>query len=180
MTLTIHEAASTTGWSARMLRYVEDAGLVVPARTPAQFELANDLFRQYAAELDVDLCFQGFAEELKSLPGKYALPDGALLLAMEQTEAVGCVALRRFSATDAEMKRLYLRSSYRHLGVGRQLAESIIDRARNLGYRRMVLDTLATMQTAQALYRSLGFASIDAYYVNPLPGVIYFAKVLAR
>ena len=153
---------------------------IIEADSIEQIDMARELFLEYEKELNVDLCFQGFAEELKSLPGKYALPDGALLLAMEQTEAVGCVALRRFSATDAEMKRLYLRSSYRHLGVGRQLAESIIDRARNLGYRRMVLDTLATMQTAQALYRSLGFASIDAYYVNPLPGVIYFAKVLAR
>lgn len=153
---------------------------IIEAISTEHIEIARQLFLEYEKELNIDLCFQGFAEELKSLPGKYAPPDGALLLAVEQTEAVGCVALRRFSATDAEMKRLYLRPTYRHLGAGRQLAESIIDRAHNLGYRRMVLDTLATMQTAQALYRSLGFASIDAYYVNPLPGVIYFAKALAQ
>jgi ribosomal protein S18 acetylase RimI-like enzyme len=126
----------------------------------------------------VDLCFQGFGDELDSLPGKYGPTDGALLLAMEDQRAVGCVALRRFSSTDAEMKRLYVQPTHQHLGLGRELARQIIDRAHDLGYRRMVLDTLETMHPAQGLYRSLGFVLIEPYYDNPLPGVLYFAKDL--
>jgi putative acetyltransferase len=145
-----------------------------------QIDMARELFLEYEKEINVDLCFQGFAEELKSLPGKYAPPEGALLLAMEQSNMMGCVALRQLSASEAEMKRLYVRPAYRHLGTGRQLAETIIERARKLGYRRMMLDTLNTMQSAQALYQSLGFVPIDAYYDNPLPGVIYFTKELAQ
>ncbi len=152
---------------------------IIDAISPQQVKTVRELFLEYEKELNVDLCFQGFAEELKGLPGKYTSPEGALLLAMEQTHAIGCVALRRLSVSNAEMKRLYVRSAYRQLGAGRRLAELIIDRARGLGYRRMVLDTLGTMQSAQGLYQSLGFVSIDAYYVNPLPGVIYFAKELA-
>ena len=152
--------------------------IVVPARTPAQFELANDLFRQYAAELDVDLCFQGFAAELENLPAMYGEPHGELLLAMGGDAAIGCVALRRFSATDAEMRRLFVRPGHRDSGIGRVLAQRIVARARELGYRRMVLDTLDSMHAAKALYRSLGFESCAAYYDNPLPNTLYFAKDL--
>lgn len=151
---------------------------IVPAHTSEQIEWARNLFLDYANELNVDLCFQNFAAELEELPGKYAPPDGALLLAMNDQHAVGCVALRRWSATDAEMKRLYIQPSYRQLGLGRELTECIVERARELGYRRVVLDTLDSMQGAQALYRSLGFASIEPYYINPLPGALYFAKDL--
>ena len=152
--------------------------MIVEAISIDHFEIARYLFREYEKELNVDLCFQGFAEELKDLPGKYGPPDGALLLAMEDQQALGCVALRRFSSTDAEMKRLYVQPLHRHLGLGRMLAQRIVERARELGYRRMVLDTLDTMHGAQALYRSLGFVDIDAYYDNPLPGALYFAKDL--
>ena len=152
--------------------------MIVEANSIDHFEIARYLFREYEKELNVDLCFQGFAEELKDLPGKYGPPDGALLLAMGNQQALGCVALRRFSSTDAEMKRLYVQPLHRHLGLGRVLAQRIVERARELGYRRMVLDTLDTMHGAQALYRSLGFVDIDAYYDNPLPGALYFAKDL--
>ncbi len=153
--------------------------IIVPALSVEQIEMARRLFREYGEELDVDLCFQGFAEELRDLPGKYGPPDGALLLAMEHQHAIGCVALRRFSRTDAEMKRLFVRPAYRHLGLGRVLAQRIIERARDFGYRRMMLDTLDTMQGAKALYRSLGFVDIAAYYDNPLPSVLYFAMELS-
>ena len=149
-----------------------------PACSSEQIEIARSLFLEYAKELNVDLCFQGFAAELRDLPGKYGPPDGALLLATKDQRAVGCVALRRFTPTDAEMKRLYIQPPYRHLGIGRLLARCIAERARELGYRRVVLDTLVSMQGAQALYRCLGFVSIEPYYDNPLPGALYFAKDL--
>lgn len=152
--------------------------MIVEANSIDQIEMARCLFLEYETELNVDLCFQGFAAELKDLPGKYGPPDGALLLAMEDQQALGCVALRRFSSTDAEMKRLYVQPLHRHRGVGRELAQRIVDRARDLGYHRMLLDTLDTMHGAQALYQSLGFVDIDAYYDNPLSGALYFAKVL--
>ena len=151
---------------------------IVAANSGEQIKIARNLFLDYANELNVDLCFQNFAAELEDLPGKYAPPDGALLLAMQDQQAVGCVALRRWSATDAEMKRLYIQPSYRQLGLGRELTRCIVERARELGYRRVVLDTLDSMQGAQALYRSLGFASIEPYYINPLPGALYFARDL--
>ena len=151
---------------------------IVPVDTSEQIEWARNLFLEYANELNVDLCFQNFAEELTELPGKYVLPDGALRLAIKDQCAVGCVALRRLSPTDAEMKRLYIQPAYRHLGIGRALAQCIVERARELGYRRMLLDTLETMRGAQALYRSLGFVSIEPYYANPLPGALYFMKAL--
>lgn len=152
--------------------------IIVDVRSAAQIEVVRHLFLEYAKELNVELCFQGFAEELENLPGKYGPPDGALLLAMEDQQAVGCVALRRISPTDAEMKRLYVQPSHRHLGLGRELAQRIVKRASNLSYRRVVLDTLDIMHGAKALYRSLGFVDIDAYYDNPLPGAMYFAKDL--
>ena len=151
---------------------------IVAANSGEQIKIARNLFLEYAKELNIDLCFQNFAAELEELPGKYAPPDGALLLAINDQHAVGCVALRRWSATDAEMKRLYIQPAYRHLGTGRALAQCIVERARELGYRRMVLDTLDSMQGAQALYRSLGFVSIEPYYDNPLPAALYFARDL--
>lgn len=151
---------------------------IVAANSGEQIKIARNLFLEYAKELNVDLCFQNFAAELENLPGKYAPPDGSLLLAMQDQQAVGCVALRRWSATDAEMKRLYIQPSYRQLGLGRELTRCIVERGRELGYRRVVLDTLDSMQGAQALYRSLGFASIEPYYDNPLPDALYFARDL--
>jgi putative acetyltransferase len=151
---------------------------IIDASSTEHIDSARDLFREYEQELNIDLCFQGFADELRTLPGKYAPPNGVLLLAMKDQYAVGCVALRRFSTTDAEMKRLYVQPAYRHLGIGRVLAQTLIDRARTLGYRRIVLDTLTPMHGAQSLYRSVGFVDIEAYYDNPIPGALYFAKEL--
>ena len=128
------------------------------------------LFFEYARELGFSLCFQGFDAELAQLPGAYAPPRGALLLA----PARGCVALRPLDATTAEMKRLYVRPEGRGRKLGLALAQAAIDEARALGYARMVLDTVAgTMDKAIALYRALGFREIAPYYQNPIPGALY-------
>jgi ribosomal protein S18 acetylase RimI-like enzyme len=132
------------------------------------------LFVEYQQALHVDLCFQGFAEELASLPGKYE----CLLLAMEGDAALGCVGLRPCGA-DGEMKRLYVRPQGRGRGIGRLLVSRVLERARRAGYRRVVLDTLPSMQEARALYRSLGFREIAPYYDNPIPGTSYLALPLA-
>ena len=133
-------------------------------------EEVRALFLEYARELGFSLCFQGFDEELAALPGAYAPPRGALLLAPE----LGCVALRPLDAGTAEMKRLYLRPAARGQGLGLELAEAAIAEARALGYARMVLDTIAqTMDRAIAMYRALGFREIAPYYHNPIPGALY-------
>lgn len=137
------------------------------------------LFQEYYQELGVDLCFQGFAAELQNLPGDYAPPKGALLIARVNGQAAGCVALRPFAAGVCEMKRMFVRPPFRRLGLGRQLAEEILAEALRLGCRRMVLDTLAHMRPALALYASLGFVPCAPYYHNPLPGAVYLAKELA-
>jgi GNAT superfamily N-acetyltransferase len=142
--------------------------------------IVHALFEEYAASLDVDLCFQGFAQELASLPGAYAPPAGCLLLA-ERDGVVGCVALRPLGDTTsraAEMKRLYVRTDGRGVGVGRWLVRTAIERARLAGYREVKLDTLETMHEARALYASLGFRPCEAYYDNPLPGVTYLSLSL--
>ncbi len=139
------------------------------AEFPADLELVRTLFREYAEELGVDLCFQGFEEELASLPGKYAPPNGALLLVGE----LGCVALRPFSEGVCEMKRLFVRPQGRGAGVGKQLALAILARATELGYKSMVLDTLDSLTAAIKLYENLGFKVCAPYYENPLPGVVY-------
>ncbi len=137
------------------------------------------IFREYAAWLKVDLCFQGFEEELRELPGAYAPPKGCLLLAKDADAVAGVVALRPFEGDICEMKRLYVRPAWRGQGVGRRLAEAAIDAAKALGYARMRLDTLAFMTAATGLYRSLGFSPIPAYYRNPLEGTLYLERRLA-
>jgi|APFre7841882724_1041349.scaffolds.fasta_scaffold03214_3 ribosomal protein S18 acetylase RimI-like enzyme len=136
------------------------------------------LFREYADWLKVDLCFQGFDAELASLPGAYARPDGRLFLAMDGIEAAGCIALRRFDADAGEVKRLYVRPAWRGRGLGERLAQAVVDAAREIGYRRLLLDTLDHMQAARALYARAGFREIAAYYHNPLPGAVYMEKSL--
>lgn len=143
------------------------------ASNPSEVETARRLFQQYAAELGVDLCFQGFAEELRTLPGLYAPPEGRLLLGWLGDQAVGCVGLRPRSADMCEMKRLFLQPSFRNAGFGRTLADRVVAEARSIGYRCMVLDTLASMKSALTLYHSLGFRPCPAYYPNPLPDVVY-------
>lgn len=138
-------------------------------------ERARELFREYADWLEVDPCFQGFEGELATLPGDYAPPDGRLLLAWHHEKPVGCVALRRIDATTGEIKRLYIRPEARGRHTGRRLVEQLVAAAKEIGYRRLVLDTLPQMMQAQALYRWFGFREIPAYYANPLPGVVHLA-----
>jgi ribosomal protein S18 acetylase RimI-like enzyme len=145
-----------------------------------QIDSVRVLFEEYAASLDFNLCFQNFATELADLPGAYAPPDGALLLAVEAGEAAGCVALRRSSDDACEMKRLYIRPRYRGRGAGRMLAEAIVEQGRLLGYRSMRLDTIPSMRQAQALYESLGFTDIAAYYHNPIEGARYMELQLVE
>ena len=132
------------------------------------------LFEEYAASLEVDLSFQDFDRELAELPGDYAPPGGRLLLALEGDEHAGCVALRPYEAEVCEMKRLYVRPAHQGAGLGRRLAEAIVDAGLDAGYRLMRLDTLPSMQAARGLYRSLGFEEIEAYRPNPVHGTTYF------
>jgi putative acetyltransferase len=148
---------------------------IVPGHTSQHVNAVRTLFREYAAELAVDLCFQSFEAELAELPGKYAPPAGCLLVALAGEEYAGCVALRPHSPETCEMKRLYVRPAQRRSGLGRQLAVVIIEAARTIGYRRMVLDTLWRLAPALALYRDLGFVEVAPYYLNPLPEVVYMA-----
>lgn len=130
----------------------------------------KELFTEYEQSLDIDLDFQDFAAELETLPGKYAPPDGALLLAFLDGQAAGCIALRKASEDISEMKRLYVREAYQGYGLGRQLARMIIDEARSRGYSYIRLDTVPSMQVAQHLYLSLGFYDIEPYVYNPIAG----------
>lgn len=147
--------------------------MIVPADRPERVAAARRLFEEYAASLGFDLGFQGFAEELRDLPGAYAPPGGVLFLLVEGETVLGCVALRRLDGEAAEMKRLYLRSEGRGRGFGRALTEAALSEARRLGYRRVRLDTVPGMEAAQAIYRALGFREIGPYRENPIPGAAF-------
>jgi len=153
---------------------------IAPARGDEELATVARLFREYQISIGVDLCFQGFEEELATLPGAYGPPRGEILMARAGRAAAGVIAVRPLSVEDGacEMKRLYVRPAFRAAKLGRRLAEAILAEGRRLGYRRMVLDTLHDMTAAQALYRTLGFTETDAYYTNPLPGVRYFVLTL--
>lgn len=156
-----------------------DSPLVVvqTAHTASDLEATRLIFSEYAASLQVDLCFQDFAQELADLPGEYTEPRGALLLAYVDGAVAGCCALRPLDASDyanaAEMKRLYVRPNFRGLGLGRLLTERILDAARSADYRCVLLDTLDDMEAARALYEDLGFVDIPPYYHNPIAGAHY-------
>ena len=151
---------------------------ILRATTPSHIQTIRDLFREYEAFLQVDLCFQHFEEELASLPGKYAPPQGALLLASAAGQAAGCVAMRPLAQGVCEMKRLYVRPSHLGRGLGKKLALRVIESARTAGYARMRLDTLEKLRPALSLYTGLGFQTCLPYYQNPLTGVIYMEKAL--
>ncbi|HEV2903944.1 MAG TPA: GNAT family N-acetyltransferase [Pyrinomonadaceae bacterium] len=146
-----------------------------------EIDAARELFREYEAWLGLDLCFQNFEKELAELPGAYAPPNGRLLLAYENDQLAGCVALRKLSDGVCEMKRLFLRPQFHGHGRGREQAEHIIDEARRAGYERMRLDTLPEqMGKAIALYRSLGFKEIEPYYENPVTGAMFMELDLTQ
>ena len=152
------------------------AELVTPA-LPSEIESTRALIREYAQTLDVDLCFQNIDEELATLPGEYAAPRGALIMAVIDGKPAGCVALRPLDTADypnaAEMKRLYVRDRYRGSGLGRELTEAVLDAAREAGYSCVLLDTLDDMEAARGLYEDLGFHEIPPYYHNPIAGAHY-------
>ncbi|TLY25653.1 MAG: GNAT family N-acetyltransferase [Nitrospirae bacterium] len=151
---------------------------VVEAHAGIDLENVRKLFEEYAASLGISLEFQDFDEELANLPGGYAPLEGRLLLAFWHGQVAGCVALRKLSAGLCEMKRLYVRPQFRRLRIGTALTESVIERARQIGYSRMRLDTLPSMDRARALYASLGFKEIDPYCYNPIDGTIFMELTL--
>lgn len=145
----------------------------IAAGSPEQIGAIRELFQEYARSIEIDLCFQSFDRELAELPGKYAPPEGRLFLALEDQQPAGCVALRKIDDGVCEMKRLYVRPVFRGSGLGRRLANETIFAGREIGYERMRLDTLASMSPAIALYESLGFQRIPAYYDNPSGGAVF-------
>jgi ribosomal protein S18 acetylase RimI-like enzyme len=147
---------------------------LIQAQTQEQIQQARGLFKEYAGWLEIDLCFQSFEQELAELPGDYIPPTGCLLLAFDDDQLAGCIALRRFDERTCEMKRLFVRAQFRGKGFGRQLIDAIIRAAKQIGYEHMRLDTLPPkMDDAIRLYRSYGFEEIDPYYNNPVPGALF-------
>lgn len=144
------------------------------AESPEQIAFIRELFLEYAQSLGFSLCFQGFDQELASLPGDYSSPEGRLILATSNTRPIGCVALHKITAEICEMKRLYVRPAFRGKGLGRDLAEKIIAEARQMGYKKLRLDTVEPkMKAAVAMYRRLGFCEIPPYRANPIEGALY-------
>ncbi|MGR3809484.1 GNAT family N-acetyltransferase [Jiulongibacter sp. NS-SX5] len=140
----------------------------------SEMDKAKELFREYEEWLGLDLCFQGFEEELRSLPGKYAEPEGSILFYETENEVAGIIALRALEKGICEMKRLYVRPEFRGNKIGRKLSLEIINKAKTLGYRKMKLDTLARLKPAVRIYRELGFTETKAYNYNPDETVMYF------
>ncbi len=153
---------------------------IVEVGTGEKLEEARTIFQEYAESLGADPCLQDFAEELATLPGGYARPRGRLLLALVENQVAGCAALRPLDAETGEMKRVYVRPAFRGLGLGRMLAESILDECRAAGYQRVRLDTLPSMARARQLYRKLGFREIAPYGDNPVAGAVFLELELDR
>ena len=148
------------------------------ADLPGDLPVMRELFEEYGRSLGIDLSFQGFDEELSSLPGKYAPPHGAVIIACCAGAPCGCVALRRIDERTCEMKRLYVRPGNRGLRIGAELVTRIVETARGRGYDAMRLDTLPSMASAVSLYRSFGFVEIEPYIFNPIPGALFMEKRL--
>lgn len=150
---------------------------LIEVRSPQQVGAIRDLFLEYQASLGIDLCFQGFEQELNNLPGDYVAPSGGLLLADVDGQAAGCCAFRPLITSDhldaCEMKRLFVRPGFRGMGLGRQLVDAIVLAAQQAGYTTMLLDTLSDMESARALYQEVGFVETEPYYHNPLAGAHY-------
>ena len=146
---------------------------IIKANTSELITQAKSLFLEYAESLSFDLCFQNFDNELEDFPSQYSPPTGNLFLCFFKNEAIGCVGIRYFEKDICEMKRLYVKPEYRGKGVGKELAISAIKSGKELGYEYMRLDTLSSMETANQLYKSLGFIEIDPYRDNPIDGAIY-------
>jgi putative acetyltransferase len=153
--------------------------VITQARWPVDRATVEALFREYVASLAEDISFQDFEAEFAGLPGKYARPTGVTLIARDGNEAAGVVAYRMVEPGVCEMKRLYIRPAFRGGGIARELANELIEDARQQGYRTMLLDTLASMGAARALYRDLGFVPVAPYYDNPLSGTMYMALDLS-
>lgn len=160
---------------------VKTPRLITP-KSPKDIEATRVIFREYEADLGVDLCFQDFEAELANLPGDYAEPWGALRLARLGDQIAGCCAMRRLETADysnaCEMKRLFVRKAYRGTGLGRILAENILEAAAIAGYQHLLLDTLDDMEAARSLYEDLGFQEIPPYYHNPIAGSHYLMVTL--
>ena len=151
---------------------------ITQARTPAEVALCRALFEEYEKSLGISLDFQGFADELAKLPGAYAPPGGALLVARHEGEVAGCIALRPLDAEEAEVKRLYVRPAFRGMGLGERLVHALSERASAAGYRALRLDTLASMAAAMRLYARLGFVETAPYHAATRPGMRFFRKPL--
>jgi putative acetyltransferase len=144
----------------------------------AGIEHAREMFEEYQTELGIDLCFQGFQEELAKLPGKYGPPGGALLLVYHEEVSIACGALRDLGDGFAELKRLYVRPAYRGVGLGRQITQTLLDRARAFGYVVLRLDTLRRLEPALALYKSMEFTETAPYNENPEDDIVYLQRTL--
>jgi putative acetyltransferase len=151
---------------------------LIDSNQHARLPELRELLLEYQRFIGVDLCFQAFDAEMAALPGSYAPPDGRLYLAWQGDVLAGCVALRRHDGASAEMKRFFVRPAFQGQGLGRLMAERIVQEARQIGYARILLDTLPVMQKAQAMYAAMGFCETPAYIHNPVPGVRYMALAL--
>lgn len=153
--------------------------VITQAETPEQIERTRTLFREYESWFGLNLCFQNFDEEVAALPGKYAKPDGRLLLASADGSLAGCIALRKLKDGICEMKRLFIRDEFRGQGIGNALIEKLTEEARITGYQKMRLDTYPPkMSKAVRLYESHGFRQIEPYYRNPYGETLFMEKDL--
>ena len=151
---------------------------LIYARTKEEYAAAASLFREYAAWLNIDLCFQNFEAELLQLDKMYALPNGGIILCKEEGLFIGCVGIRKINDETAEMKRMWLQTNQQGRGLGSQLLHRAVELAKDCGYKKIQLDTLNTMQPAINLYRRNGFVEIPPYYHNPDERALYFEKLL--